>query len=564
MDNHDVQITGMAFRCRADAALTFEYADGNSRQVTGYNEADLVDTGQINLPDLIQPSFRNEVRRHIQEGLSKRGTFALQAPLFLKSKIPADGILIGKGIFESPLNLTGIEGYLLRLQSGENLITAGKQQHIPADLWQELLAHSDRVIAYLGPDSAIRYISPQISQILGYRVQALLGIPFSDIISPDEKELFFSIFDRTRLQGGEGSDIQLMVKNAEGSLVRLQLRLFVPENPDGSLILTATSCDKKKPEGMQTGSDGREDFIRKISESSPVPLIITEGIDHTIIAANDLFSHLIGYESPDEIIGVNFLDSNIIQIEDVLESLASGSELPSHGIEVSVRTLTKTVPALLSIRSPDAGMLIWSLVPLPEQRNEQESPTGALNQTDLMNRYLQHESELSAIETLVKGRDNLLFLFACSSFYKKIIESSETDTVPVCDYLHTLVNRFSEVYSDTLGRVNINLICNGAWEVNNGVGIPLGIMVTELILNSITHAFVPDRPGSIEISFTREEGWYILQVADTGEGFPGGIIQGELQSTGLLMVDTLASRLSGTATFTNEPGARVRIIFPHP
>lgn len=106
----------MAFRCKADAALGFEYVDEGSRHVTGYTQTDLVEAGQVCLPDLIQQGEREQVRQQIQDGINREGSFAVQFSMVTKDKTVVEGILIGKGIFPKPLMISGIEGYIVRMQ----------------------------------------------------------------------------------------------------------------------------------------------------------------------------------------------------------------------------------------------------------------------------------------------------------------------------------------------------------------------------------------------------------------------------------------------------------------
>ncbi len=116
MNRQNRKITAMAFRCRADAALGFEYVDEGSKRVVGYAPTDLVETGLVSLPDLIQQVCREEMRSQIQDGINRQGSFAVSCNLLTKDKEIVEGIVIGKGIFTSPLTLTGIEGYIIRLQ----------------------------------------------------------------------------------------------------------------------------------------------------------------------------------------------------------------------------------------------------------------------------------------------------------------------------------------------------------------------------------------------------------------------------------------------------------------
>jgi hypothetical protein len=116
MNPQDKKITAMAFRCRAEAALGFEHVDEASKRVTEYTHADLVEAGLVCLPDLILESERDQVRQQIQDGINRQGTFAVSFTMLTKDRSQVDALLVGEGIFSSPLKLTGIEGYIVRMQ----------------------------------------------------------------------------------------------------------------------------------------------------------------------------------------------------------------------------------------------------------------------------------------------------------------------------------------------------------------------------------------------------------------------------------------------------------------
>lgn len=578
MTIQDTYLTGMTFRCRVDAALSFTYADEGSRRVSGYSEAELVETGIISLPDLIQPAVRDDVRKQIQDGISRRGTFALPIPLFTKDRSPADGILIGKGIFTGPLTLTSIEGYIIRLQPGgrpgvqtQDMLSG----QVPAGLWQQMLDHTGDIIAYIGSDTAINYISPAITRILGYRVQAILGRPFTSLLMPYEKDRFEDTCNQVQEQGNSESSTLFTAKRADGNQTEIRIMLFSSGSPDGSLILNASSQHEEKPGTVQA-----EDAFRAGCEASPVPLIITGRTDQRIIAVNESFVKLTGRSGPDEVVGQTMAAAGIIASAGDLLSLESAGDTGSgfSGKELSIRTPEGTIPVLISARGLHSGVkqaLSWSVVPLPDRKPEIVPPHPQTNEESARNLYQHFEDNLFTLDNLIKIkgmqadplaeraiRENRSFLSALSAFYQNISVTSGTDAVPVCAYLNVLKTNISEYYADYLDGVTISTHCEGDRPIKTASGIPLGIIATELLINSITHAFQPGESGRIEISFTREEGWYIFQVKDTGKGLPEAVIHGQPQSAGLALVGNLALKLSGTASFSNDGGARVRIIFP--
>jgi two-component sensor histidine kinase len=96
--------------------------------------------------------------------------------------------------------------------------------------------------------------------------------------------------------------------------------------------------------------------------------------------------------------------------------------------------------------------------------------------------------------------------------------------------------------------------------------IPCGLIINELISNSLKHAFPADREGEIYISFTQTpmdgKNEYILTVSDNGLGIPGNIDIKQSKSLGLQLVTSLAEhQLQGTLDLNRIEGTTFSIRF---
>ena len=93
------------------------------------------------------------------------------------------------------------------------------------------------------------------------------------------------------------------------------------------------------------------------------------------------------------------------------------------------------------------------------------------------------------------------------------------------------------------------------------VSVSLGLIVTELVINALKHAF-PDRAasGTITVEYwSRPTGWR-LSVEDDGIGMPGGH-ETRKPGLGTGIIDALSKQLEATVAITDtDPGTRVAII----
>jgi two-component system, sensor histidine kinase PdtaS len=92
------------------------------------------------------------------------------------------------------------------------------------------------------------------------------------------------------------------------------------------------------------------------------------------------------------------------------------------------------------------------------------------------------------------------------------------------------------------------------------VSVSMGLIVTELVINAIKHAF-PDRSdqGVITVSFAADEEAWLLSVTDNGVGMPAGEDGGK-PGLGTGIVQALAKQLEASvAVLDANPGTRVEI-----
>jgi PAS domain S-box-containing protein len=94
--------------------------------------------------------------------------------------------------------------------------------------------------------------------------------------------------------------------------------------------------------------------------------------------------------------------------------------------------------------------------------------------------------------------------------------------------------------------------------------VPCGLILNELLTNSLKYAFPDGRAGDITVGLRAEAGQVTLTVRDTGVGLPGDLDVRRTESLGLQLVGMLTEQLGGTLTLTREPGTTWTLTFPYP
>ena len=141
------------------------------------------------------------------------------------------------------------------------------------------------------------------------------------------------------------------------------------------------------------------------------------------------------------------------------------------------------------------------------------------------------------------------------------------ETLNFAPYIEELAENLFQTYS--LGNSNINLkldleenIC-----LDMDTAVPLGIIVNELVSNSLKHAFPDRNEGTIQIKLHREESEdykstsFVLTVSDNGIGIPENLEIEDLESLGMQLVTTLVDQLDGELELKRNNGTEFTMRF---
>ncbi|SPP99724.1 PAS domain S-box (fragment) [Candidatus Sulfobium mesophilum] len=146
--------------------------------------------------------------------------------------------------------------------------------------------------------------------------------------------------------------------------------------------------------------------------------------------------------------------------------------------------------------------------------------------------------------------------------HEKLYLSKNLSKIDFNDYLTTLISNLYRSYSVSPARVVLRLDVEDVF-LGIDTAIPCGLVVDELITNSLKYAFPGERKGEAHVMLRKagedekRERLYELTVEDNGVGIPREVDMGGANTLGLYLVSTLVEhQLRGYIDLKREGGTK--------
>lgn len=144
--------------------------------------------------------------------------------------------------------------------------------------------------------------------------------------------------------------------------------------------------------------------------------------------------------------------------------------------------------------------------------------------------------------------------------HTKIYNSKDYEFINFSEYTKNLIENFQSNYGYRLRKIQfINKI--DSIKLNIDTAIPCGLILNELLSNSVKYAFNDKIEGVVEISLINTEGRkYVLNVKDNGSGTDNTNKIINSDSLGMQLIKLLTKQLNGELKIYSEPGKGTEFI----
>jgi two-component sensor histidine kinase len=144
--------------------------------------------------------------------------------------------------------------------------------------------------------------------------------------------------------------------------------------------------------------------------------------------------------------------------------------------------------------------------------------------------------------------------------HEKMYQSQDLSSIDFNNYLQGLVSQLSSSYNKD-PKINI-IVDSESISLNVETAIPCGLIINELLTNSLKHAYPYSRKGEIKVELSSDyENKFTIVISDDGVGIPDDVEFPKKGSFGFRMVDSLVKQIGGTLKLDRTNGTCYLIEF---
>lgn len=334
---------------------------------------------------------------------------------------------------------------------------------------------------------------------------------------------------------------------------------------------------KRSSEIIRSSNEFLENIIISMNEA----LIITS-VDCRINKVNAAVCRMLGYDE-NELIGQHIskiiLNTDCTSIDaDSCCSIAKNSNIETEMISKdSLKIPVILSNSIMSVNNVITG-IIYIAHDITERKKDEAQIRKSLLEKEVLLKEIHHrvKNNMQIISSLLDHQMVILKdthsreimnesknrIYSMSLVHEKLYQSKDLRNINFKDYISDLAINLFQNFDNAFGNIRLNLDIEEI-SMDIDLAVPAGLILNELVTNSIKYAFPDSRKGEINITFRELENDMLeLIVSDNGIGIKKDIDFKKTKSLGLHLVTILSeNQLHGTIEHNRDKGTSFRIRF---
>lgn len=436
-------------------------------------------------------------------------------------------------------------------------------------------------VALLDAEGRILRVNRAYREMLGYGDE-IIGIRPETLIAEGDRAAALAALQKC-VNEGRIANFRALLKTKGNRAVPVLLSMTCQYDDEGNPKgMTTVAREIAELAAAEESLRESEERYRQIVETAEEGVWVIDAENRTVFA-NRKMARILGYRQ-DEMIGkllFEFMDDEARKTAQTLIDRRKLGIRGQHDIQFRRKDGTPvwTILSGNTIFAPDgtyAGSLAM-ISDISDRKRTEEALAIALEEKEVLLREVYHRSKnnmqiISSLLRLQSGRvDNPAFrdilrqnqsrIRSMALVHERLYRSGDLNRIDFAEYVRNLASQMVASARPAPEGIALGLDIEDV-TLNVNTAIPCGLILNELILNSLKHAFPEGRRGEVDISLrSTGPGRFVMRVADNGVGFPEGLDFRKARTMGLEIINTLVGQVEGTIELDRRGGTAFTVEF---
>lgn len=176
------------------------------------------------------------------------------------------------------------------------------------------------------------------------------------------------------------------------------------------------------------------------------------------------------------------------------------------------------------------------------------------NNLQVINSMLNLQTQYITDDLLKKTIDDCRGrITSMSLIHESLYRKKDYKETLFSSYIEELLPRLINTYETDVSRVQLVMDIEPI-KLSLDDSIPCGLIINEIVSNSLKHGFPYGKEGEIKIELKQKENKVLLTISDNGIGLEDGKTFNSYESFGFLLIEVLASQLEAELTINSQNG----------
>jgi PAS domain S-box-containing protein len=445
------------------------------------------------------------------------------------------------------------------------------------------LVENSLVGIYIIQDERYTYSNPKHDEIFGYSRNGMLGMSIWKVIPEVSKLTVKSAADKRTDNDIESVYYSYKAERKDGTLIDVEVKETRMQY-NGRMAVIGTLQDITERKKSEDELNRQREYLRAVIDTDP-NFVFAKDWEGRFTLVNKAVADVYG-TTVEELTGKSDSDfnPNADEVEHFLEDdreviktgkskFVAEEKVSNSNTGESRWYQTIKVP----LKAVDGTMQVLGVsADITARKLAEEITQKSLHEKELLLKEIHHrvKNNLQIIVSLLKlqskyitdPQDLQIFnssrsrVETMSLIHEKLYKSKDLSDINLGNYVKDLVTHILQAY-----KINHEEICfsikSDSIQLSIDTAIPCGLIINELVNNTLKYAFPEGHKGRIEISIKRDEDDIILEIMDNGIGIPETFDIASSDSLGLQLVETLIKQISGKVELDITSGTKFIIKF---